>query len=71
MKLKGLDRNRVAIALAVFAGTVMILAPVAALFAIWQQDIRWLYTSVAMLVLAGVAYFLATQLFDDSPVTPK
>lgn len=71
MKLKKINRNDSAIAIAVLAALVVVAAPMAALFAIWQEDLRWLYSGGALLLLAIALYFIATQLFDDTPEVTK
>ena len=69
--MKPITRNDVAIVVAVLSAVIVVSAPIAALFAIWQGDLRWLYTGGALLVLAAVTYFVATRLFDDTPVAKR
>lgn len=71
MKLRPISRNDVAIVLAILAGIIVVSAPISAIKAIWQGDIRWLYTAGALLVLSAVMYFIATVLFDNTPEVKK
>lgn len=64
--IRPITRNDSAIALAVLAAIMVVAAPIAAIFAIWQSEVRWLYTGVALLALAFALYFIATRLFDET-----
>jgi hypothetical protein len=65
--MKPITRNNVAVTIAVLAALILLSAPVAALFAIWKSDVRFLYTGGALLVLAAAVYFISTQLYDNTP----
>ena len=67
MKIRPITRNAVAVMLAVLAALVLLAAPVAALFAVWEGDIRWLYTAGILLVGAVALYVIASQTFDPTP----
>lgn len=69
--MKPITRNDIAVIVAILSALIVVAAPIAALFAIWQGDLRWLYTGGALLVLALVTYFVATRLFDDTPVARR
>ena len=60
-----IGRNQVAVVLAVLAAFVLVASPVMALFAVWTGDLRWLYTSGIVLVLAAALYYIGTVMFDD------
>ena len=65
--MKPIQRNQFSVLIAVLAALVAVAAPAAAIAAIWQWDLKWLLTSVALLVLAGVLYFISTQVWDSEP----
>lgn len=65
--MKPVSRNAVSILIAVFAALIAVAAPCVAIVAIWQWSVQWLLTAVALLVLAGVVYFVSTQVWDPNP----
>lgn len=65
--MKPIDRTQIAGLIAVLSGLVAVSAPVLGIVAIWQEDLRWLYTAGAILLLAGVLFLVAQQTWPAPP----
>lgn len=66
--MKPIERNSVALLIAVLAALVAVAAPIVAIFAVWYWSLELVLTAAGLLVLALVLYFIAQQVWDDEPV---
>lgn len=69
--MKPIGRNTVSVTIAVLAAMIAVAAPVVAIFAIWNWSLELLLTSVALLVLAAVVYFVSVQVWDSAEPVAK
>lgn len=62
--MKPVDRNSIAVLIAILSAAVALAAPILGIVAIWQGDLRWLYTAGATVILAGILFAIAQQTWD-------